>query len=81
VERGLAIANGQLYVVEAGKGELLAIDLSRGDTKTVAKGMMFSTGKLDFTDTKNWARSSIAISGKTAYIGGAGTGSVYKVGL
>jgi hypothetical protein len=47
----------------------------------VAKGMTFSTGKLDFTDTKNWARSSIAISGKTAYIGGAGTGSVYKVGL
>ena len=77
--QGLAIANGNLYVVEAGKGRLLAIELSSGDTKTVADGMKFSTGKLDFSDTRNWARSSIAISGKTAYIGGAGTGSVYKV--
>ena len=79
--QGLALANGHLYVVEAGKGQLLAIELASGDTKTVAQGMKFSTGKLDFTDTENWARSSITISGKTAYIGGAGTGSVYKVGL
>ena len=79
--QGLAIANGHLYVVEAGEGRLLTIDLSNGDSKTVAHGMKFSTGKLDFTDTTNWARSSIAISGKTAYIGGAGTGSVYKVSL
>ena len=43
--------------------------------------MKFSTGKLDLADTKNWARSSIVISGKTAYIGGAGTGNVYKLGL
>ena len=79
--QGLAIANGHLYVVEAGAGQLLAIDLSSGDTKTVAHGMEFSTGKLTFTDTTNWARSSIAISGKTAYVGGAGTGSVYKISL
>ena len=79
--QGLAIADGHLYVVEAGKGQLLAIDLSSCDTKSVAHGMMFSTGKLNFTDTENWARSSIAISGDTAYIGGAGVGSIYKVGL
>ena len=79
--QGLAIADGQLYVVEAGEGRLLAIDLSSGDTRTVADGMTFSTGKLVFTDSKNWARSSIAISGKTAYIGGAGAGNVYKVSL
>ena len=79
--QGLALANGRLYVVEAGKGQLLAIDLSTGDAKVVAEGMEFSTGKLDMIDTKNWVRSSIVISGKTAYIGGAGTGSVYKVDL
>ena len=79
--QGLAIANGHLYVVEAGEGRLLAVDLSSGDTKTVATGMTFSTGKLDMADTRNWTRSSIAISDKTAYIGGAGAGSVYKVGL
>jgi WD40 repeat protein len=79
--QGLAIANGHLYVVEAGEGRLLSIDLSSGDTKTVAYGMKFSTGKLKFTDTTNWARSSIAISGKTAYIGGAGAGSIYKINL
>ena len=55
--------------------------LSSGDTKTVADGMEFSTEKLDFTDTKNWTRSSIVLSGKTAYIGGAGSGNIYKVGL
>ncbi|MCX2744157.1 hypothetical protein OO013_09785 [Mangrovivirga sp. M17] len=79
--QGLAIADGKLYVVEAGKGQLLAIDLSSGDTKTVATGMEFSTGKLELSNTKNWARSSVAISGNTAYIGGAGAGNVYKVSL
>ncbi|RLA40580.1 MAG: hypothetical protein DRR06_17260 [Gammaproteobacteria bacterium] len=79
--QGLAIANGHLYVVEAGKGQLLAIHLSSGDSKIVAHGMEFSTGKLSFTDTTNWTRSLITISGQTAYIGGAGSGSVYKVSL
>ena len=80
-DTGLAIAHGHPYVVEVGKGQLLAIDLTSGDTKTVAHRMKFSTGKLNFEDTENWARSSMAITGKTAYIGGARTGSVYKVGL
>ena len=79
--QGLAIASGHLYVVEAGKGRLLAIELSSGDSKTVADGMEFSTGALSFADTRNWARSSIAISGRTAYIGGAGSGNVYKISL
>ncbi len=79
--QGLAIANGQLYVVEAGEGQLLAIDLSSGDVKTVAGGMECSTGALAFADTTNWARSSIVISGKTAYVGGAGSGNVYKISL
>ena len=79
--QGLAVANGHLYVIEGGKGQLLAIDLFGGDTKLVATGMTFSTGKLDMVDTRNWTRSSIVISGKTAYIGGAGSGNVYKVGL
>ena len=79
--QGLAIANGQLYVVEAGKGRLLSIDLSSGDTNTVASGLELTTGKLSFTDTQNWARSSIAISGKTAYIGAGSTGTIYKVSL
>jgi len=79
--QGLAIANGQLYVVEAGAGNLLAIDLSSGDVKTVAGGMECSTGALAFADTTNWARSSIVISGKTAYVGGAGSGNVYKISL
>ena len=79
--QGLAIANGQLYVVEADKGQLVAIDLSNRDARTVATGMDFSTGKLDMADTKNWTRSSIVISGNEVYIGGAGSGRVYKVDL
>ena len=79
--QGLAVAGGHLYVVEAGTGRLLAINLSGGDTRPVATGMSFSTGKLDMADTRNWARSSILISGKTAYIGGAGSGNVYKIGI
>ena len=79
--QGLAIADGQLYVVEAGAGRVLAIDLTSGDAKTVAEGLKTSTGKLSFADTTNWARSSIAISGDTAYVGGAGSGNVYKIKL
>ena len=79
--QGLAVANGHLYVVEAGAGQLLAIDLSSGDVKTVADGMECSTGELAFADTTNWARSSITISGKTAYVGGAGSGNIYKISL
>ncbi len=79
--QGLAIADGHLYIVEAGEGRLLATDLANGDTKTVADGMTFSTGKLDLADTKNWARSSIAIQENMAFISGAGTGSVYKIHL
>ncbi len=77
--QGLAIDNGKLYVVEAGKGQLISIDLSSGDTKTIATGMEFSTGKLDYTDSKNWTRSSVAILGEDAYVTGAGSGAVYKI--
>ncbi len=79
--QGLAIDNGKLYVVEAGKGQLISIDLSSGDSKTIATGMECSTGKLEFTDSKNWTRSSVSILGSEAYITGAGSGAVYKIKL
>lgn len=79
--QGLAIANGLLYVIEGVKGQVLSIDLASGKTETVATGMEFSTGKLAFTDTRNWTRSSIVISGQTAYVGGAGSGAIYKLDL
>ena len=79
--QGLAIDNGKLYVVEAGKGQLISIDMTSGATNTIATGMEFSTGQLDFTDSKNWTRGSVAIMGGQAYVTGAGSGAVYKIDL
>ena len=79
--QGLAIDNGKLYVVEAGKGQLIAIDMASGATETVATGMEFSTGQLEFTDSKNWTRGSVAILGEDAYVTGAGSGAIYKIKL
>ena len=77
--QGLVIANGQLYAVEAGAGQLLAIDLSSGSLRVVADGMEFETGPMTFENPLSWARASIAISGNTAYIAGTSTGRIYKV--
>ncbi len=77
--QGLTIANGQLYVVEAGAGKLLAIDLSSGRSHVVADGMEFATGPIAFDKPLSWARASIAVSDKTAYIAGTSTGRIYKV--
>ncbi len=79
--QGLAIANGELFIVDAGTGELLSLDLSSHTVKTVASGLEGSEGVLDFSDSTNWARSTVVISGKTAYVGGAGSGNVYKISL
>ncbi len=37
--QGIAVADGQLYIVDAGAREVIAFDLASGDRRTIASGL------------------------------------------
>ena len=77
---GIAVANGRIYVVEAGAGRVSAVDVGGGELATVAENLQLQVppgGAFPNTMLFN----GIATDGETAWVAGDAANTIYVIDL